>query len=98
MAQLTLIGLEPKEEALMDSGYRMDAIVEVNGKKVGIEVDGPSHFIGRSKKALTKTILKRRQIQSIDGIELVSVPYWEWDDLNRDELNEQEYLRMLLGL
>eukprot|EP00984_Skeletonema_dohrnii_P022078 scaffold11198_cov103-Skeletonema_dohrnii-CCMP3373.AAC.14 len=85
VAQLSNIGLEPKEEVLMGSRYRIDAIVEVNGKTIGIEVDGPSHFIGRSKSPLAKTILKRRQVPSIDGIELVTVPYWEWNKPGIDE-------------
>eukprot|EP00985_Skeletonema_marinoi_P019753 scaffold11435_cov98-Skeletonema_marinoi.AAC.2 len=70
---------------LMDSGYRIDALVEVNGKQVGIEVDGPHHFIGKSRSPLARTILKRRQVPLIDGIELVSVPYWKWDKLGKDE-------------
>ena len=45
VARLSSIGLEPKEEVLIDSGYRIDSIVKVNGKTVGVEVDGPSHFI-----------------------------------------------------
>eukprot|EP00986_Skeletonema_menzelii_P006587 scaffold2511_cov153-Skeletonema_menzelii.AAC.2 len=98
VAQLSSIGLDPKEEVLMDSGYRLDAIVKVNGKTVGIEVDGPSHFIGKSRSPTGSTILKRRQVPSIDDIELVSVPYWEWDKLDKDEVKEQEYLRNLLGL
>ena len=82
----------------MGSGYRIDAVVEVNEKQVGIEVDGPYHFIGRSKSPLAKTILKRRQVPAIDGIELVSVPYCEWRELGKDRVKEQEYLRNLLGL
>jgi len=31
--QLSSIGLEPKEEVLMDSGYRSDALVGVSGKE-----------------------------------------------------------------
>eukprot|EP00984_Skeletonema_dohrnii_P015300 scaffold6582_cov83-Skeletonema_dohrnii-CCMP3373.AAC.1 len=98
VAQLPHIGLDPKEEVLVGSGYRIDALVEVNGKAIGIEVDGPSHFIGRSKSPLAKTILKRRQVPSIDGIELVSVPYWEWDKLGKDQAKKQDYLRKLLSL
>eukprot|EP00985_Skeletonema_marinoi_P013377 scaffold6613_cov158-Skeletonema_marinoi.AAC.4 len=98
VAQLSNIGLDPKEEVLMGSGYRIDALVEVNGKTIGIEVDGPYHFIGRSKSPLGSTILKRRQVPSIDNIELVSVPYWEWDEVGNDELKKQEYLCHLLGL
>ncbi len=82
----------------MDSGYSIDALVDVDGKTIGIEVDGPSHFIGKSKSPLARTILKRRQVPSIDGIELVSVPYWEWDKLGKDQAKKQEYLCRLLGL
>jgi hypothetical protein len=98
VAQLTSIGLDPKEEVLMDSGYRIDAIVEVNGKTIGVEVDGPSHFIGKGRSPLARTILKRRQVPLIDGIELVSLPYWEWDKLGKNEVKKQEYLQKLLGL
>jgi hypothetical protein len=42
--------------------------------------------------------LKRRQVPSIGGIELVSAPYWEWDKLGKDEVKKQEYLRELLKL
>jgi hypothetical protein len=98
VSQLSSLGLDPKEEALLDSGYRIDAIVEVNGKTIGVEVDGPSHFIGRSKAPLARTILKRRQVPSIDGIELVSVPYWEWDKLGKSQAKKQEYLQQVLGL
>jgi len=98
VAQLSYIGLEPKEEVLLGSGYRIDALVEVNGKTFGIEVDGPSHFIGRSKPPTGSTILKRRQVPLIDNIELASVPYWEWDKLGNDEVKKQDYLRVLLAL
>ncbi|KAL7425645.1 hypothetical protein ACHAXM_000116 [Skeletonema potamos] len=82
----------------MDSGYRIDAIVEVNGTTVGIEVDGPSHFTGKGGSPTGSTILKRRQVPSIDGIELVSVPYWEWDMLGKNEVKKQAYVRKLLCL
>jgi hypothetical protein len=98
VSQLSSIGLNPKEEELLGSGYRIDAIVEVRGKTIGVEVDGPSHFIGRSKSPLAKTILKRRQVPSIDGIELVSVPYWEWDKPGKSQAKKQAYLRTLLNL
>ncbi len=66
----------------------------MKGTKVGIEVDGPSHFVGR--KANGSTILKRRQVSTLDEISVVSVPYWEWDDLGKDRGKKQEYLRNLL--
>ncbi|KAL7458879.1 hypothetical protein ACHAWC_010596 [Mediolabrus comicus] len=98
VSQLSSIGLDPKEEALMDSGYRIDALVEVNGKIIGVEVDGPSHFVGKSKSPTGSTIMKREQVQSIDEIDLVSVPYWEWNKLGKDQGKQQDYLRRLLNL
>eukprot|EP00986_Skeletonema_menzelii_P018532 scaffold26655_cov153-Skeletonema_menzelii.AAC.2 len=99
VAHLSSIGLDPKEEILMGSGYRIDALVQVNGKSIGVEVDGPSHFIGKGRSPMGSTILKRRQVPSIDGVELVSVPYWEWNELlGKDKAKRQEYLRGLLGL
>ena len=89
---LSSIGLLPKEEVLTSSGYRLDALVEVNGTKVGIEVDGPSHFINREPTG--STLLKCRQVNNLDDIRIVSVPYWEWDKLGKeDRVKKQEYLR-----
>jgi hypothetical protein len=64
---------------LMLSGYRLDAYVMANGVNVGVKVDGPSHFTGYLPNG--HTILKRRQVPSIDGAVIASVPYWEWEAL-----------------
>jgi hypothetical protein len=93
---LSSIGLRPEEEVLTASGYRLDALVEVNGMKVGIEVDGPSHFIIREPTG--STILKRRQVKKLDDIQIISVPYWDWDKLGKDRVKKQQYLRSKLGL
>ena len=94
---LSSIGMLPEEEVLTASGYRLDATVEVNGMKVGIEVDGPLHFINR--EATGSTLLKRRQVNKLDGIRIVSVPYWDWDNFAmKDQTKKQKYLRSKLGL
>ena len=85
----------PEEEVLTPSGYRLDALVEVNGEKVGIEVDGPSHFVNREPTG--STLLKRRQVSTVDSIHIVSVPYWEWDKLGNDRAMKQMYLRFRLA-
>jgi hypothetical protein len=92
--ELSSIGMLPEEEVLTLSGYRLDALVEMNGEKVGIEVDGPSHFINR--EATGSTLLKHRQVSTLDYIHIVSVPYWEWDKLGKDRTKKQDYLRSLL--
>jgi len=74
---LQSIGVACKEEAILNSGYSIDLLVSINEKEIAIEVDGPSHFIGRSKKPNGKTRLKHRQIRALDNLKVVSVPYWE---------------------
>ena len=49
-----------------------------DGKRIAVEVDGPSHFIGRSQQPSGATLLKHRQLR-LFGWRLESVPYWEWD-------------------
>jgi len=42
--------------------------------------------------------LKRRQVTNLDGISVVSAPYWEWNKLKKDNEKKKQYLRDLLGL
>ena len=98
VSSLSSMGLQPQEEVLLKSGYRIDAVVEVNGKQIAVEVDGPSHFIGRSRELTGSTILKHRQVATRDGMTVVSVPYWEWDKLKKDNKKKEKYLHSLLGL
>ena len=88
------MNLNPVEEYQTQSGYSLDALVEIEGKGVGVEVDGPFHYIGRKPNGSTQ--LKRRQVTTIDKIHLVSVPYWEWSKLGKDWGKKQKYLRALL--
>jgi len=92
---LSSMGLQPQEEVLLKSGYRIDAVVEVNGEQIAVEVDGPSHFIGRELTG--STILKHRQVTALDGIQVVSIPYWEWIKLKIDSGKKKQYLQDLLG-
>jgi hypothetical protein len=81
-SELASMGLNPVERYLTSSGYKLDALVQINDTKVGLEVYGPYDFIGR--KPIGGTLLKRRQVIAIDKISLVSVSYWEWDELDGD--------------
>eukprot|EP00956_Cyclotella_meneghiniana_P040619 scaffold200815_cov53-Cyclotella_meneghiniana.AAC.2 len=93
--ELKNMNLNPVEGYRTKSGYSLDALIEIKGKKVGVEVDGPSHFIDREPNG--PTLLKRRQVRSIDEIPLVSMPYWEWDQLGNDRGKKRKYLQFLLG-
>ena len=43
-----------------------------------MEVDGPSHFVGRSHRPTGARLLKHRQLRFFEW-RLESVKYWEWE-------------------
>ena len=66
------------------SGYSIDALVTLNdGRRVAVEVDGPSHFLGSSHQPTGATLLKRRQLRYFEG-HLEIVLYWEWYNGSRE--------------
>ena len=95
-ASLCEIGLTPQEEVRTPQGYSLDAVVSEGGFDVAVEVDGPSHFWGRTPTGATA--LKRRQLRAAGWV-LLPVPYWEWDALGSSKAAKEEYLRAaILGL
>ena len=64
-------------------------MVLYGGREVAIEVDGPSHFCGRTPTGATA--LKRRQLRAA-GWTLLPVPYWEWDAVGSNTAAKREYL------
>ena len=91
-ASLRALGLAPREEERTPQGYSLDAVVSHGGREVAVEVDGPSHFCGRTPTGATA--LKRRQLRAA-GWALLPVPYWEWNALG-SEAAKQAYLRAAL--
>jgi hypothetical protein len=72
-------------------GYAIDAAVEgADGLRVAVEVDGPSHFIGR--RPTGATALKRRQLRHL-GWHVLAVPHWEWAALDRPGLSADPHAR-----
>ena len=92
VASLLALGLAPRQEVRTPQGYSLDAVVSHGGREVAVEVDGPSHFSGRTPTGAT--VLKRRQLRAA-GWALLAVPYWEWDAL-RGKAAKQKYLRRKL--
>ena len=61
------------------SGYSIDALVTLKtGEQIAVEVDGPSHFLGRSHQPTGASLLKHRQLRHFCR-RLESVSYWDWD-------------------
>ena len=65
---------------MLAEGYSVDfALVD---ERIAIEVDGPSHFLEPDGRGPPNghTLLKRRLLRAA-GWRLVSVPFYEWDEL-----------------
>ncbi len=86
------------------SGYTIDCLVlgwqEHQHVKIAVEVDGPSHFICKSRERKSRiadgaTMMKRRHLGLL-GYSVVSVPYWEWNEL-RNKQAKEAYLRAELA-
>jgi hypothetical protein len=88
-AALTSLVLRLEKEVVLHEGYSLNFVAEWSGERVGVEVDGPSHFALREPNGAT--LLKRRQMRHL-GWRLVSVPYWEWDAAQ----NRSDYLSSAL--
>ncbi|KAL3628991.1 hypothetical protein CASFOL_028037 [Castilleja foliolosa] len=88
---LVSTGLDWVKEYAVE-GYTLDgALVD---QKVGLEVDGPTHFSRNSCVPLGHTMLKRRYIAAA-GWKLVSVSHQEWEEVE-GEFEQLEYLRRKL--
>ena len=82
------LGLELEAEVCTPQGYSIDFVVELGGRRVAVEVDGPSHYLGATRMPTGATTLKRRQLRAF-GWRLLSVPYWEWSALKNARNNEE---------
>ena len=100
-AAAAAVDLPPCQPLIDDAGvFPGDAATHL----VGIEVDGPTHFLYRSRRPSGSTILKRRQLQRA-GWRLVAVPYFEWREVSRYKHDREErhenrrrYIAQLLGV
>ena len=95
------IGLSVEDEfRCPKSGYSIDMRVHdlrANAKSnIGaaagwaVEFDGPSHFL-TCRLPVGGTLMKRRHLELL-GYTVVSLPFWEWDELTGSD-ERKEYLR-----
>ena len=78
---LTELGVQHQNEHSI-AGLQVDiALLE---QQIAVEVDGPTHFTtakaGSKQRLLGTSQLKRRLLRGM-GWRVVSVPYYEWDEL-----------------
>ena len=73
--------LQPKENVATSRGLYLDTCVEIDGKKVGVRVDGQHHFIG--KVPTGKSCLRRRHIFFCRGYSIDIYSSLEMDPARR---------------
>jgi len=87
------------EHLTADTMFSVDVMLELeDGRRVAVEVDGPSHFSSnRPFKALGHTLF-RRQLLEGEGraAAVVAVPFYEWYELKGAADEEDRYLQAKL--
>jgi very-short-patch-repair endonuclease len=68
-----------------------DIYFELNGKKIIVEADGPTHYLADGMTLNPPTLLKSRILVK-QGYIVIRVPYFDWDHLKNDE-SRQDYLK-----
>ena len=99
-AALAHMGLSTQHKVRTAEEYMIDLLAESSGgrRQVAIEVDGPSRFVAgqRGSDARGSSVLKRRQLRSY-GYRLMSIPYWEWEEL-QDLERQSQYLALAFAV
>lgn len=78
--------LETQVESL---GFKIDLVVYRNGKKLAIEMDGPSHFEGEHGQVYVKDDWERQGALETAGWNFYRISYFDWE---KDQQAEQKAL------
>ncbi len=81
-------------------GMRVDMCLWLSdGREVVVEVDGPSHYMSSDPRVkVPRAKLRDRQLERVYGKgNVVSVPYWQWDYLGRQD-TKRAYMQRTLRL
>lgn len=79
-------------------GTRVDMCLWLSdGRQVVVEVDGPSHYMCSDPRVkVPRAKLRDRQLERVYGKgNVISVPYWQWDYLGRQDTKRAYMQRML---
>jgi hypothetical protein len=107
---LTRLGYSPRLEVPIFNGVvTTDIVIEMNksggGKeRVSIEFDGPSHYLkpafgsrDRIGPMDGQTHLRNALLKKSGLFErLITIPFYEWDEVERNKEKEEEYLKSKL--
>jgi very-short-patch-repair endonuclease len=96
--QLTAAGVlswQQEQLAVPDGACLIDIVgVTADGVRLAIEVDGPYHFVWPDRRLDGRT-QHRNRVLAARGYAVVSVPYYEWNDL-KGSRERQQYLLQLI--
>jgi hypothetical protein len=93
LGALARLGIQFRPEAATADGlFVVDAMVELEGAVVAVEVDGPSHYSSNPPFLALGPTLLRRRILAPRVCAAVSVPFYEWDELCGRPEAEEEYI------
>jgi len=80
------------EQRTADGAFSIDiAVTTAAGSQVAIEVDGPWHFL-RPGNTLNGPTRSRNRGLAARGWRVMSVPYFEWNELKPGQQQQQAYL------
>ncbi|KAI8475360.1 MAG: hypothetical protein J3K34DRAFT_484527 [Monoraphidium minutum] len=82
-----------QEARTPDGAFSVDvaAAHAASGRRLAIEADGPWHFM-RSGREPTGETLARNRALAARGFVVVSVPWWEWQEVRGDAAAQDAYL------
>ena len=96
---LTALGWSHEEEHRTEEGLSLD--MARPSMKVAVEFDGPTHYLlGGASGRITPngaTSFKRRLLRIL-GWEVISIPYFEWNEVRSSKETREAYLRTKLAL
>ncbi len=81
-----------EEKYFPEIGVSVDVYLEINGKKVVIQADGPIHYFDGTKEETPRTKFNTYLLEKYCGCEVLRIPFYEWDVL-KSEKEKQDYLK-----
>ncbi|KAI8475403.1 MAG: hypothetical protein J3K34DRAFT_517425 [Monoraphidium minutum] len=82
-----------QEARTPDGAFSVDvtAAHAASGRGLAIEADGPWHYLRPGKEPTGETLARNRALAA-RGLEVVSVPWWEWQKVRLDAAEQDAYL------
>eukprot|EP01025_Chloroclados_australasicus_P049646 TRINITY_DN5667_c0_g1_i1.p1 TRINITY_DN5667_c0_g1~~TRINITY_DN5667_c0_g1_i1.p1 ORF type:complete len:648 (+),score=63.40 TRINITY_DN5667_c0_g1_i1:77-1945(+) len=94
---LKYLGYDPQLEHKIDEfQIVVDIFLELDGRQIAVEFDGPQHFTrNKPYKKVIKTLIRDRVLKAA-GLEVLSIPFYDWEK-KPDKSKKMSYLKKLLG-